>query len=161
MGNSGAILSAAEYVRSDKDVHFIGALVQGAVETANISFPQDWVDAQVHRCEVLGIVVMSKEQLAWDVKFYGKDTHAVTSNLDLDSIAYTFKLNESDGIQEGSTPANQYYYDLDPDRFPFVYQDEDLTSEFHITLVNRSVSAKTATTVGEIVIIIHAVPIMC
>jgi len=149
--------SAAEFVRSDKDTHFSGALAQNAVETENIGFPADWATAEIQKVQVLGVSVLSDQQLAWDIKFYGRDTHAVTANLDNDYFEKTLKLDASDGIQEAG--ANQFYYDLNPSFFPFIYHDDDRTSEFHITLVNRSAVAKTAGAGGEVVIIIHAVPI--
>lgn len=151
------LLCSAEYVRSDKDTHFSGALAQNAIEAEDIAFPSDWGVMGIEKVQILGISVISDQQLAWDIKFYGKDTHAVTTDLDLDFFERTFKLNESDGIQEAG--ANQYYYDLDPTQFPFVYHDQDNTSEFHITLANRSATAKIAGATGEVVVIIHAVPI--
>ena len=151
------MIIAERYIRSDKDTHFTGALVQHAVEAENIGFPGDWDTIGIQKVEILGVSVISDQQLAWDIKFYGKDTHAVTTDLDSDFFEKTLKLDASDGIQEAG--ANQYYYDLDPSFFPFIYHDEDVTSELHVTLVNRSATAKTAGAAGEVVIIIHAIPI--
>ena len=154
---SELLLDSAEYVRSDKDSHFTGALAQNAVETEDIGFPADWATMVLSKAKILGVTIISDQQLAWDVKFYAKDTHAVTSDLDLDSAIRTLKFDASAGVQEAG--ANQYYYDIDPTEFPFIYHDEDNTSEFHVTLINRSATAKNAGATGEVVVIIHAIPI--
>ena len=155
--SSELLLDSTEYVRSDKDTHFTGALAQNAVKTENISFPADWVTMGLRKAKIVDIKIISDQQLAWDVKFYSKDTHAVTTDLDADSFIRTFKFDASAGVQEAG--ADQYYYDIDPSEFPFVYIDEDGTSEFHVTLVNRSATPKTAGAAGEVVVIIQAIPI--
>ncbi len=151
------LVDSFELVRSDKDSHFIGSIVQHEVETADISFPSDWATMGISKVKVLGVSIISDQSLAWDVKFYAKDTHAVTTDLDSDSFIKTLKFDVSAGVRE--VASDQYYYDIDPTQFPFIYHDEDNTSEFHITLVNRSSTDKTAGAGGEIVLIIHAIPI--
>jgi hypothetical protein len=54
--------------------------------------------------------------------------------------------------------ADQYRYDKNPTFTPFLYTDEDNSSKFHITLVNRDVTTKETT--DDIVIKIYAVPVI-
>ncbi len=153
----GTILGASEIISSDKDTHFTTQLVTNAVEEENISFPSAWVTAGIQTVEIRNITAQSDQNLQWDIQFYATDAHSST-DLDLDKFVTTLNFATSDGIQNAGTA--QFRYDKNPTFIPFMYTDEDNSSEFHITLVNRDGTTKNADATGEIVIKIHAVPVI-
>jgi hypothetical protein len=155
--SNNPLVDSVEYVDSDKDTHFTDALTQHAVEEENIDFPSDWGTLQVQKCEISSISVLSDQLLDWEVQFYATDGHSNT-DADTDSYITSITFNSSDGRQNAST--GLYRYDANPAFLPFIYHDEDRTSEFHISLVNRSATAKASGGTGEVKLRIQATPIL-
>lgn len=155
--SNNPLVDSFEITSSDKDTHFTGAIAQNAFEEENIAFPTDWGLLQYNRAEILNISLESKENLDWEVQFYATDGHADTSDLDVDSYITSILFPATDGKRNAGT--GQWKYDANPAHVPFIYHDEDNSSEYHITLVNRSAAAKTAGAAGQAVVKIHANPI--
>ncbi len=153
----GVILGAGAIISSDKDTHFTTQLVTNAIEEEDISFPSDWATAGIQTVEIRNITAQSDQNLQWDIQFYATDAHS-NIDLDLDKFITTLNFATSDGIQNAGTA--QFRYDKNPTFTPFFYTDEDNSSEFHITLVNRDGTTKNADGTGEIVIKVYAVPVI-
>ncbi len=153
----GTIPGAGAIISTDKDTHFTDSLAQNVVEEEDIGFPADWATAGMQTVEIRNITVQSDQQLEWDIQFYATDGHSNT-DLDLDKFVTNVNFATADGVQNAATA--QFRYDKNPTFTPFFYTDEDNSSEFHITLVNRNGTAKNAGATGEIVIKIYAVPIV-
>jgi len=151
------LVDSGENIDSDKDVHFVGALAQNAGEEANISFPANWVTLNVQKVKVLNISVLSDQPLDWELQFYAKDTQADT-DADVDSFITSMFFDTTDSKQIGGS--GLYSYDANPAHLPFVYDDQDRTSELHLTLVNRNATAKTAGATGEVKVRIYVEPIV-
>lgn len=146
-----------EITASDKDTHFTGALIQNAAEEENISFNADWATAQMQKAEVSAVAVVSDQQLDWEIQFYSTDTQGDTDE-DVDTFITSILLPATDGKQNAAT--GLYRYDANPAFLPFYYHDADNTGEWHITLVNRSATAKTAGAAGSLVVKISARPVL-
>ena len=153
----GTIPGAGAIISTDKDTHFTDELLTNAVEEEDIGFLSDWATAGIQTLEIRNITVQSDQQLQWDIQFYATDAHSNT-DLDLDKFVTTLNFATSDGIQNAGTA--QFRYDKNPTFTPFLYTDEDNSSKFHITLVNRDGTKKNAGGTGEIVIKIYAVPVI-
>lgn len=152
----GTAQGASEIISTDKDVHFTTELIADAVEEENISFPSAWVTTGIQTVEIRNLTVQSDQNIQWDIQFYATDAHSNT-DLDLDKFVTNVNFGTGDGVTNAGT--GQYRYDKNPTFIPFMYTDEDNSSEFHITLVSRG-ATKNAGATGEIVIKIHAVPIV-
>ncbi len=152
----GTIPGAFKVTASDKDTHFTGALATDVAEEENISFNTDWATAGIQVAEVTNVSIESDQRLDWEVQFYATDGQADTSDIDNDSFITSILFSGSDGKQNAAT--GQWKYDANPAFLPFSYIDEDNSSEWHITLVNRAGTAKNAGATGEVVIKVHAVP---
>ncbi len=157
MAITGTIPSAFEITVSDKDTHFTTELVTNAIEEEDISFPADWVTAGIQAAEITNISVLSDQNLDWDIQFYATDGHGNT-DADLDTFITTLNFATGDG--ERNAGAGLFKYDANPSFVPFYYRDQDNSSEWHITLINRDGSTKNAGATGEIVVKIHANPIL-
>lgn len=135
------------YIRSDKDTHFTGALAQDAVEHENISLGNALVG--VNECLIEGVSLLSDENLEWDVFFWTKDTNA-NADLDLDTFLDYVNFPAKFGKQLGGSGA--YYYSATNLGIP--YRDDDGSEKLHISLCNRSTASKTAGANGEVVIVV-------
>lgn len=131
-------------LRSDKDSHFTTEIAQNAKEDENLTFPVHNTRAV---CVIRDILILSKEQLAWTVQFYTKDTFS-TTDADTDAFAGQHIFANTDGLQVAG--AGLYRYFIANLEIP--YEDNDNTREVHVRLVNRSAGAKTAGTNGEMTI---------
>ncbi len=155
--SNNPLVDSGEYVDSDKDTHFTGALAQNASEEENIAFPSDWGTLGVQKLNIRNISVLSDQPLSWELQFYATDGQG-NADADTNSFITSLIFDASDAKQNDGT--GLYSYDANPAHLPFVYHDEDNTSEFHLTLVNRSAAAKTAGAAGEVKVRIHAEPIV-
>lgn len=153
----GTILGAGAITSTLKGTHFTGVIAQNASEEEDVGFPSDWATVGVQTVEVRNITIQSDQQLEWDIQFYASDSHSSTDH-DLDTFVTNLNFATTDGIQNAGTA--QYRYDKNPTFTPFMYTDEDNSSEYHITLVNRNAAEKNAGATGEVVIKIYAVPII-
>lgn len=154
----GTIPGAFKITASDKDSHFTGALATNAAEEENISFHTDWATAGIQVAEVTNISLESDQQLDWELQFYATDGQADTSDMDNDTFITSVLFSSSDAKQNAAT--GQWKYDANPTFLPFNYIDQDNSSEWHVTLVNRDGVSKNSGNTGEVVIKIHAVPVI-
>ncbi|KKM92866.1 hypothetical protein LCGC14_1214130 [marine sediment metagenome] len=154
------LVDSFELISSDKDTHFTDAITKlGGFEEEDIAFPAEWGLIQSNKCEVLNVSIQSDQPLDLEVLFFATDAHADT-DLDKDRAITSLFFAGTDAKRTGNPLTGQYRYNLDPATFPFTYHDEDNSSQFHITLINRDATDKIAGATGEIVLTIHAVPIM-
>lgn len=126
--------------------HFTGALAQNAVLTEDIALGV--LGGLTGRARIRSLLIMSSDNLAWEVWFYGAhDGASPDPNQDHFHGRWTFVAG--DGIQLGS--AGLFYYYVDGLDIP--YRDTDLAAhvgphvnvpELHLRLVNRSAAGKTA-----------------
>ena len=143
MAQSGYLVK----VRSDKDTHFTGAIAQNAQESEDILLPGTL--ASYARARLRSINIISDQNLSWEVWLFAKDTFiADVADLDLLFPRGRWRFDSGDGAQIAAT--GPYYYYIDGLDLP--YQDEDMTQELHVMLVNRSATGKNAGATGEIVI---------
>jgi len=152
-----AVTYSPYFTDTDKDTHFTGAIAQDAVEEENVGFPADWATCKIQKCSVTNVSILSDQQLDWELQFYSTDAHSNT-DADVDTFITALDFIGTDAKQNAG--AGLWRYDLDPATFPFEYVDADNTSEFHITLINRSAVAKNAGATGEVKVRITAEPIM-
>lgn len=138
-----------EYIRSDKDTHFTGALAQHAIEIEALSFPAMWGSAGIEECIIEGITIQFEQaDLDWDIFLFTTSGNQDTSDLDLDTYLDYFSFTT--GIQIAG--ANQFYYASPSNTMSIPYKDADNTQKLHVGLVNRSATAKNAGATGEIVV---------
>lgn len=147
---------ALEYIVTDKDTHFTGALAQNAIEVESIDFPADWSLLESHEIVIESIVVQSDQNLEWDIYLWSTSDYNET-NLDADRFIDSFNFPTTAGKRIAG--AGQYYYSAPSNNIMVPYKDEDRTSKLHIGLVNRSATAKNAGATGEIVVKIAARPV--
>lgn len=135
-------------VRSDKDDHFTGEILQNAAEEENIEVPQalQGMNGTV-RAIVRAVNIISDENLAWELWFFQNDLFQ-ESNLDNDRFTGKYTFAAADAVRIGGTGAYYYYKDT----LAIPYEDLDKTGELHVALVNRSAGAKTAGAAGEVVV---------
>lgn len=150
-----------QFIRSDKDTHFTGALATNALETESFG------DLRVHAGEIVSVNLQSDQNLDWDIFFFGTTDF---NNADLDSSIFLGRVRfaAADGVQIAGS--GQFFYDTciaSAYAFrPFFYVDKtwlDLDDEdkldratnpiqLHVGLVNRSATSKNAGATGEVVI---------
>lgn len=129
-------------LRSDKDTHFTGAIVQNATEEENIT------GLITNTIRITGVAIQSDQQLDYRVILFGTDGFADT-NLDLDYLESEVEL---DLLSYGwrIAGANQYYMAVTG--LSIDYEDLDATKELHVALQNLSATAKNAGATGEVVV---------
>ncbi len=137
-------------IRSDKDIHFTGAIAQNAREDENIATGMK----SSHELWIESITIISDQNLEFDLYFFSKDTF---SNADLDLDAFIDVVNFPVSAAKQIAAAGSYYYTSAALSLP--YKDLDATAELHISLVNRSATGKNAGATGEVVVIISARPV--
>lgn len=132
----------ATLIRSDKDLHFTGALVTNAAEDENLG------GLPTNSGKIRLVTILSDENLAWEIQFYTRDLFR-DADLDIDTYLGSVRFAEGDGLQVAG--AGPFRYDLSNLNLPYI--DADASSELHVTLVNRSAAAKTAGAGGEVVVV--------
>ncbi len=152
----GTVPGAFKITSTDKDTDFEASANDGVALEEDISFPSDWSTAGIQTVEIINITIQADQNIQWDISLYATDAHSNT-DLDLDKFVTNVNYAIGDGAQNGGT--GQYRYDKNPTFIPFIYTDEDNTSEYHVTLVPRGAN-KNAGASGEVVIKIHAVPVI-
>ena len=133
------------YVKSDKDTHFTDALAQNAVEHENIAMGNALVGCE--ECIIEGVVLLSDQNLEWDVFFWTRSTNLDT-DADIDTFLDYIKFKQTEGRQIAGT--GLWYYSWTNLGIP--YKDEDQSEEFHVSLCNRSATSKNAGATGEVVV---------
>jgi hypothetical protein len=132
-------------IRSDKDTHFYGAIVQNAKEDESLT------GLLANKVRITGVAIQADQNLSFRVIFWSKDTFDDT-DLDLDEYCGEVSLDLStNGFRIAG--ANQYY--LDMRGLELDYEDDDATKELHLSLMNLSATSKNATTTGEVVIEVY------
>lgn len=154
-------------VRTNPATQFIDALAQNAALTLNLTPPpagspmQDgYVDEGLAagrgvRARLRSIVIVSVENLAWEVWLWGKDTfNASQTDPAGEFLVGRWAFVTGDGIQIGG--AGLYYYYIEGNDQP--YGDLDKTGEIHLMLVNRSAAGKTPGVDGAILVQLNFEP---
>jgi hypothetical protein len=140
-----AFLTASNPLRD-----FVLALGSGAADDADILFPMAIGAGGHSRCRIRHLTVLSKDNCAWEVLFYGKQLRA-SGDPSTDSFRSRYRFSASDAIQRNGL---WYYYVPDID---MPYEDEDRTGTLHMTLINRSSATnKAAGAAGALQIRVYA-----
>lgn len=140
-------------VRSDKDTHFSGAIIQDAGEAESI------VGLPMSKCVIEQIDIIAKENLAFEVELYSADTHDDATNMDNDKFIGSMRFLAADGKTDGT-----YYKYSSANSVGtwrgIAYFDEDGegSQALHAILRNRSAASKSAGAAGEVVVIFHVRP---
>lgn len=142
-------------VRSDKDSHFAGAIAQNAGEDESLSLPACLAGINGNaRGSVRSLTIISDQNLAWEVNVWRSATHG-TADIDTDKWLGRWTFTAADGVQLAGSGSYLYYVDgLD-----IAYIDADNSGKLHLTLTNRSASAKNAGATGEVIVDIRMQPI--
>lgn len=105
------------------------------------------------QCSIKNVIVESKQNLAWSVYFYSKDS-GPSSNYTTDSFIGCVAFDAADGLQVAG--ANMYKYNGASSTVNamvddgIAYIDEDQTKEIHVALVNRDATAKVTGVTGYV-----------
>ncbi len=141
-------------VRSDKDDHFTGALAQNASELEDIATQTGY-----KKFAIMEVAMISDQNLDWELWFWNKAT-ADDADIDLDAFIGRVAIAAADQKQLG---ASGIYYANKELAMPIIYCDDDVTAvlapKLHMSLVNRSATAKNAGATGEIAVIVSCEPI--
>jgi len=128
-------------IRTDKDTHFTGSIAQNAHETESLTLPDDYNELFIEN-----ISIQSDQNLEWDVMLWSSDKF---NNADLDLDAFVALINFPTTAQKQIAGANQYY--VDDNNLSICYPVAD-DNKLHISLCNRSATAKNAGATGEVII---------
>ena len=138
-------------VQSDKDVQFTGAIAQNAGENEDFAS-----GLELKECALVGIEVISKQNLDWEIWFSSKTCATNFGNTDLDLDGYLGRclFAVADGKQSTDSGVTSYYYSKEM-ASPIILRDDTTTNtkfNLHMRLVNRNATAKNAGATGEIVV---------
>ncbi|MFZ2938543.1 MAG: hypothetical protein WA066_07595 [Candidatus Omnitrophota bacterium] len=139
-------------IKSDKDTHFTEARIQNAQETESVSLPADITANRYHELYIESISIQADQNLEWDVYFWSSDEF---DNTDLDLDAALFVVNFPATAQKQIAGAGQYRID-DLVGMPYPIPTDN---KIHISLCNRSDTAKNAGATGEVVIKLFVRPV--
>ena len=132
-------------IRTDKDVQWIGSLAQNAAANENIVVK--FAEAALN-LSLTGITIVSDQNLAWELDFWNSALFGSSSDMDLDGWIGLWSFVAANGTQIAGTGSYRYY--IDGLNIPLY--DADGTQTLHVSLVNRSATAKNAGATGEIVV---------
>lgn len=136
-------------VRSARATDFTAAIVQNAATTATLRVPANLKGPA--RARVRNIVIISKENLAWELQFFASATFQQPGNIDNDSFLGYWAFAAADGVRATiNAPANYFCYYIDGLDIPIESFDDD--GSLHVALVNRSAAAKTVGAAGELIV---------
>jgi hypothetical protein len=152
VNQSGRIL----HVRTDKDTNFTGTLAQnvGLQETLTPGTNGYPTALKANMRAILrSMVILSKENLAWEVWLFGSSTFAST-DADTEYFLGRWTFVAGDGIRAtvGVTTDTYYHYYIDGLQISMRNKPLDVTGNIYMRLVNRSAAGKSAGAAGEIVI---------
>lgn len=128
-------------VKSDKDLHFTGALIQNAREDESLVIRQ----GEVNRGQIESISIIADQNLAFDV-FIFEDQNFSNTDMDVDSFVDYEPFTVASGVQIAG--AGSFYYGTSGLDIPYTAGD----GRIHVSLVNRSATTKTAGAAGEVVV---------
>ena len=153
-------------VRTDPGVQFVAGLAQNAILKADLTPPPatlaqgpGYVDGGLSsgatvKSRLRSVLIASVENLAWEIGLWGKDTFNTSLNPNLVFPCGFVVFTAGQGLQIAATGLWYYYRDgLD---IPYV--DLDRSSEVHLSLVNRSVGAKSVGAFGSIMVQLNLEP---
>lgn len=138
-----------ERVPSVYGVDFAGTLAQNAALAGRIKLPESIGAGRTGMSIIRSIQVTSDDQLDWEFWFWANKGQQQGGHPDLEGFLgfWSFAVAGGDGKQIGAT--GRYYYYIDGLGIP--YHDADAHNDpgpgtfLNVTLVNRSVGAKSAT----------------
>ncbi len=133
-------LEEPEWLVTDKDVEFTGAIPQNAKEDENLT------GLAANKIVITDVMIEGEEDLAFYLLFWSTDAFE-NADLDVDTFLGFVDLDiPSNGFRIGA--ANQYY--LNVTDVNLNYEDEDATNELHVSLLCRTAAGKTAGVPGEV-----------
>ena len=133
------------WVWSDKDVHFTGALNQNAKEDESLCVDSEKDNIGINTMEIVQVCVQSEQNLDWNIMLWGSNGYDNT-DLDKDYFIDYIKFSKAMGRQIGG--ANQWYYGIT--NVSVGYYDRDGLSQIHLSLANKSSTAKIAGASGAV-----------
>lgn len=96
-------------IQSDKDVHFTGALVTGAIENETITLsPAGPALLPTQSMLIWGVALLAVQNLDWRVVFWGTPNFG-NADIDLDTYEGACRLHDNMAFQIGG--AGTWYYD--------------------------------------------------
>ena len=136
-------------VRSDKDTHFTGALIQNAMELETLGDPATENKRDQTRSIIQRISIISEQNLDWDIVLF-RSTFAppLTLDCDLDPTIDWVTFEVADGVQVAAAGLYRYSYTS----LQILYWNTDAPGAIHVGLVNRNAVAKGAGAAGEIIV---------
>lgn len=137
-------------VRSDKDEHFTSGIVQDAGEAESLPMPASLGG----RARIVGIRMISTQNLAWEFAFWGEALFATQADYDIDRYLGKHTFAVGDGMRVAG--AGPYYYHISDLDIPYRDADHPVSGvstvpRLHVQLINRSLGAKTAGINGAVV----------
>lgn len=135
---------AFSIIRSDKDVHFTGAIVTNAKEDESL------IGLLSSKIRIVGLAIQSDQQLHYRAIFWRRGTFE-DADLDVDAFISEQELDLT-AIGYQIAGAGQWYAALTS--LNIDYEDEDGTGELHVSLQNLSAAAKIAGAAGEVTLLI-------
>lgn len=153
-------------VRTISTTHFTGALAQNAAATADLDVPAltntpgvagAGLTAGKHcRCRVHGVRIISKQNLAWELEFWGASVLGTPGGSDIDKEFFLgkFAFVAADGSQATGDTFYHYFVPV----LELSYMDIDMTGKVHLRLINRDVTSKQANTNGAVVVELEVEP---
>lgn len=140
-------------VDTDPATQFESAIAQNAEER------EDWVpDAALSaspdcRGRVVGISIISDQQLAWELNFWSRVAQSAATTVALDSFLGRWAFAAADGLQIAGAGSFRYsIFGLDLtviDEDPLADRTAPYPGRLHVSLVNRSATSKNAGGTGE------------
>lgn len=129
-----------EWYTTVTDVEFTEAIIQNAKEDENLA------GIAANKVVITDIMIEAGENLEFYLLFFSTDDFD-NADLDVDSfLGYVVLDIPNNGFRIGG--ANQFY--LNVTDLNLHYEDDDATNELHVSLLNRSVAAKSAGANGPV-----------
>jgi len=127
-------------LKTDKDVSFIGAIAQNAVEYADVALPSalSGVGGRA-RMRLTQVSIIATESLDYELLLFSGVAHATS---DPDTNTFLGLVSFTAAASKRIAAAGLYYYYVSGLDLP--YNDDDATGKLHVGLVNRSAASKTA-----------------
>lgn len=140
--------AAVHRILAPSGTYWAGALAQNAGANERILLPESVGAGRHGRSIIRSITVIADQQNDWEFWFWGNQGAQQAGHPDLEQFLgfWSFTVAGGDGKQIAAT--GRYYYYIDGLGIP--YLDEDAHNApaagtfLNVTLVNRSVAAKTA-----------------
>jgi hypothetical protein len=134
--------------KSAEATQFTTAIAQNAGEQEDIQLTGGLAGVGGNALNLLlGLAIVSKENLAWEVMLFNKAT-GPNADPAIDSFIGRWTFTTGDSVQIGGT--GLFYFYIFGLEVP--YRDEDYTGKLHVVLINRSAAAKTADANGYLTI---------